>query len=143
MTLSLPLAIHWANNQYDILLNDWKGKATGITKAGAQYFSRDGIHYTLMSKEPVFTKTVLYDDKTSETFSRRERPFVLTNEKQEVIALFTACLPTNGPARIVVQRDFTGYRTGWLSKKARFHWVLTGSRLQNPIPIPSAPLTTS
>jgi hypothetical protein len=95
--------IWWANNQFNILLNDWKGKATGISKAGAQYFSRDGIHYVLMSKEPVFTKTVLYDDGSSESFSRRERPFVLTSEKQEVIALFTACLPPSGPARIVVQ----------------------------------------
>lgn len=93
----------WANGQYNVLLNDWKGKATGIGKAGAQYFSKDGIHYTLMSREPVFTKTVAYDDGTSETFSRRERSFVFTNEKDEVIALFTACLPPDGPARIVVQ----------------------------------------
>ncbi len=95
--------IWWANNQYNILLNDWKGKATGIGKAGAQYYSKDGVHYELMSHEPVFTKTVLYDDKTSETFSRRERPFVYANEKGEVIALFTACLPKEGPARVVVQ----------------------------------------
>jgi hypothetical protein len=95
--------IWWANNQYNILLNDWKGKATGINKAGAQYFSKDGTHYVLMSKEPVFTKTVVYDDQSSETFSRRERPFVFTNDKQEVIALFTACLPVDGPARIVAQ----------------------------------------
>lgn len=95
--------IWWANHQYNVLLNDWKGKATGISKAGAQYFSKDGLHYTLMSKEPVFTKTVPYDDGTSETFSRRERPFVYTNEKGEAIALFTACLPQDGPARVVVQ----------------------------------------
>lgn len=95
--------IWWANNQYNVLLNDWKGKATGIVKAGAQYFSKDGLHYQLMSREPVFTKTVVYDDKTSETFSRRERPFVYVNDRNEVIALFTACLPANGPARVVVQ----------------------------------------
>jgi hypothetical protein len=95
--------IWWANNQFNILVNDWKGKATGITKAGAQYFSKAGIHYVLMTPEPVFTKTVVYDDKTSETFSRRERPFVYSNEKGEVIALFTACLPMEGPARVVVQ----------------------------------------
>jgi hypothetical protein len=95
--------IWWANNQYNILLNDWKGKATGIQKGGAQYFSKDGVHYTLMSKEPVFTKTVPYDDGTSETFSRRERPFVYTNEKGEVIALFTACMPKDEHARVVVQ----------------------------------------
>lgn len=95
--------IWWAHGQYNILLNDWKGKATGKTKAGAQYFSKDGVHYQLMSPEPVFTKTVSYDDGTSETFNRRERPFVYVNEKEEVIALFTACLPHQGPSRVVIQ----------------------------------------
>jgi len=95
--------IWWANNQYNILLNDWKGKATGVSKNGAQYYSKDGLQFHLMTKEPVFTKTVPYDDGTSETFSRRERPFIYTNEKGEVIALFTACLPKDGPARVVVQ----------------------------------------
>ena len=56
-----------------------------------------------MSKEPVFTKTVAFDDGSTETFSRRERPFIYTNEKGEVLALFTACLPKEGPARIVAQ----------------------------------------
>ena len=46
---------------------------------------------------------VVFDDKTSETFSRRERPFVYVNEKNEVVALFTACLPKSGPSRVVVQ----------------------------------------
>lgn len=95
--------IWWANNQYNLLLNDWKGKATGLGKGGAQYFSKDGVHYQFMTREPVFTKTVPYDDGTSETFSRRERPFVYTNEKGEVIALFTACMPKNEQARIIVQ----------------------------------------
>ena len=95
--------IWWANNQYNVVLNDWKGHATGIFKAGAQYFSRDGVHFTLVSHEPVFTKTVPYDDGTSETFARRERPFVYVNEKGVALALFTACMPTNEQARVVVQ----------------------------------------
>jgi len=95
--------IWWANDQYNVLLNDWKGKATGTTKAGAQYFSKDGVRYELMSSEPVFGKTVTFDDGSTETFSRRERPFVYVNERHEVIALFTACLPKDGPARVVVQ----------------------------------------
>jgi hypothetical protein len=95
--------IWWANGQYNVVLNDWKGKATGSGKAGAQYFSKDGIHYELASREPVFTKTVVYDDKTTETFKRRERPFVYVDEKGEVLALFTACLPETGPSRVVVQ----------------------------------------
>ena len=95
--------IWWANDQYNVLLNDWKGKATGIVKGGAQYFSKDGVHYQFMTRTPVFTKTIPFDDHTTETFKRRERPFVYVNEKNEVIALFTACLPADGPARVVVQ----------------------------------------
>lgn len=95
--------IWWANNQYNILCNDWKAKATGVSKSGAQYFSKDGISYTLMSKESVFTKNVEFEDHTSETFNRRERPFLYVNDKNEVIAFFTTCLPKNGPARIIVQ----------------------------------------
>lgn len=95
--------IWWAHDQYNILLNDWKGKATGIVKAGAQYFSKDGVHYQLMSPEPVFTKKVVYDDGTTETFSRRERPFIYTNEKGEALALFTACLVNEHESRVVVQ----------------------------------------
>jgi hypothetical protein len=95
--------IWWAHDQYNILLNDWKGKATGTGKDGAQFFSKDGIHYQLMSHEPVFTKTVTYDDGTKETFSRRERPFIYTNEKGEALALFTACLVNEHESRVVVQ----------------------------------------
>ena len=94
--------IWWAHDQFNILVNDWKGKATGTTKAGAQYFSKDGVRFQLMTSEPVFTKTVTYDDGTSETFSRRERPFVFVNEQEEVTALFTACLEKDG-ARIIAQ----------------------------------------
>ncbi|HXT12935.1 MAG TPA: glycoside hydrolase family protein [Candidatus Angelobacter sp.] len=95
--------IWWAHDQYNILLNDWKGKATGTNKDGAQYFSKDGIHYQLISHEPVFTKKVVYDDGTSETFARRERPFIYVNEKGEALALFTACLVNEHESRVVVQ----------------------------------------
>lgn len=95
--------IWWANNQYNIVLNDWKGHATGTFKNGAQYFSKDGVHYTLVSHNPVFTKTVNYDDGTTEKFARRERPFVYVDDKGVALALFTACMPTNEQARIVVQ----------------------------------------
>jgi hypothetical protein len=95
--------IWWANNQYNIVVNDWKAKATGIEKAGAQYFSKDGTHFLLMSHTAVFTKTVPFDDGSSETFARRERPFVYANDNGEILALFTACLPAEGPSRIVVQ----------------------------------------
>jgi hypothetical protein len=95
--------IWWADNRYNVLVTDIGGRATGIGKAGVEYFSTDGLHYQRSGKEIVFGKTVNFDDGTSETFARRERPFVYVNDRNEVIALFTACLPRNGPSRVVVQ----------------------------------------
>jgi hypothetical protein len=95
--------IWWAGDQYNIVLNDWKGHATGVNKQGAQYRSKDGVNYELVTKDPIFTKSVIYDDGSTDTFSRRERPFVYVNEKGEAVALFTACLPSTGPSRVVAQ----------------------------------------
>jgi hypothetical protein len=87
--------VWWASGQYNVILNDFNGDLTGTKKAGAQYYSQDGIHYYPVTKEPVFTKTVSYDDGSSRTFRRRERPFVYADEKGKVTALFTACLIHN------------------------------------------------
>jgi predicted GH43/DUF377 family glycosyl hydrolase len=84
--------IWWTEGQYNVILNDFNGDATGVKKAGVQYYSKDGLHFKLVSKEPVFTKTVNYDDGSSFTFRRRERPFVFADQKGKVLALFTACL---------------------------------------------------
>jgi hypothetical protein len=92
-----------AHDQINILVNDWKGHATGMSKGGAQYFSKDGVHYELMSSTPMFTKTVPYTDGTSETFMRRERPFIYVNEKNEAVALFSACLRDEHTAVVVAQ----------------------------------------
>lgn len=84
--------IWWASGQYNVILSDFRGDATGVNKNGAQYFSTDGVHYHLVSSEPVYTKTVAYDDSSSTTFRRRERPFVYVTEKGAVTAFFTSCL---------------------------------------------------
>lgn len=95
--------IWWASNQYNVILSDFGGAATGVSKDGAQYYSKDGIHYHLVSKEPVYTKEVSYDDGTSYTFRRRERPFVYVNDKGQVTAFFTACLTDKDKSWIEVQ----------------------------------------
>ncbi len=94
--------IWWASNQYNVLLSDFNGKLTGISKSGAQYYSKDGITYKAVSKEPVYDKMVTYDDGTTQIFKRRERPFVYPNEKGEITALFTACLTPEEQSWIVV-----------------------------------------
>jgi hypothetical protein len=43
------------------------------------------MHYHLVSHEPVFTKTVPYDDDTSETFGWRKQPFVYVNYDEFLI----------------------------------------------------------
>jgi hypothetical protein len=87
--------IWWASGQYNVILNDFNGDLTGTKKNGAQYYSTDGVHYYPAMKEPIFTKTVSYDDGSSRTFRRRERPFVYADEKGRVTAFFTACLVQN------------------------------------------------
>ena len=81
-----------AKNQYNVILSDFRGDATGTGKNGAQYAAKDGINYTLVSKESVYTKTITYDDGSELTFRRRERPFVFVNDKEQVTAFFTSCL---------------------------------------------------
>jgi hypothetical protein len=88
--------IWWASNQYNVILSDFRGDVTGTNKNGAQYYSNDGIHYNLVSKDAVYTKTVIYDDGTSTTFRRRERPFVYADDKGKITAFFTACLTQEG-----------------------------------------------
>jgi hypothetical protein len=92
-----------AGGFYNVICSDFRGDVTGKNKNGVEYYSVDGIHYKPLSAEPVYTKTLLYDDHTTETFKRRERPFVYINGKGQAAALFTACLPEDGPARIIVQ----------------------------------------
>lgn len=95
--------IWWASGQYNVILSDFGGEATGVKKNGAQYYSTDGIQYNLVSNESVYTKTVRYDDGTEFTFRRRERPFVYANEQGEITAFFTACLTDKEQSWIEVQ----------------------------------------
>lgn len=92
-----------ASGQYNVIVSDFRGDATGVNKNGAQYYSVDGIDYQLVSNEPVYTKTVTYDDGTAQTFRRRERPFVFVNEKGKVTAFFTSCLTKKEQSWIEVQ----------------------------------------
>jgi hypothetical protein len=92
-----------ASDQYNVILSDFRGDATGVNKNGAQYYSVDGIDYKLVSSEPIYTKTVTYDDGAARTFRRRERPFVFVDKKGKVTAFFTSCLTEKEQSWIEVQ----------------------------------------
>jgi hypothetical protein len=93
--------IWWANNQYNVICTDFGGLATGINKAGVQYYSKDGIRWQLLTKDPINTKNVKYDDGSEENFKRVERPFVYVNEKGEVLAYFLGCMTPDDKGVIV------------------------------------------
>jgi len=103
--------IWWANNQYNVICTDFGGHATGTSKAGVQYFSKDGINYQLVSKEPLNSKIIVYDDGTSETFNRVERPFVFVDENGFVQAYFLAC-KTNDDKGVIVVHPVDNYYPG-------------------------------
>jgi hypothetical protein len=109
--------IWWANNQYNVILTDFAGKATGKNKVGLQYYSKDGIDYKLLTKDPINTNVIQYDDGTSEKFKRVERPFVYVNEKGEVEAFFLACMRPNDTGVIVVHPVRKYYPGKSVSKK--------------------------
>lgn len=103
--------IWWANNQYNVICTDFGGQATGKNKALIQYYSTDGINYQLVSKEPLNERQIRFDDGSSETFKRVERPFVYTDEKGRVQAYFLACLTSDGKG-VIVAHPVDGYYPG-------------------------------
>lgn len=111
--------IWWANNQYNVICTDFGGKATGQSKVGVQYYSKDGISYHLLTKEPINTRVISYDDGTTETFKRVERPFVYVNEKGEAEAYFLGCM-TPDDKGVIVAHPVDNYVPGKsVSKKKK------------------------
>lgn len=94
--------IWWANNQYNVICTDFGGYATGKSKTGVQYYSKDGIRYELLTNEPLNTSKIPFDDGTVFPFKRVERPFVYVDEKGNVTAYFLACMTAEDKGVIVV-----------------------------------------
>ena len=67
--------------------------------------SKDGVDYQLVSSEPIWSRVEGISFVNGETIAlnRLERPQVFLNEKNEVLALLAAALPTSGPSFIVLR----------------------------------------
>ncbi|HKJ77982.1 MAG TPA: glycoside hydrolase family protein [Prolixibacteraceae bacterium] len=96
---------------YNVVCNDWEGKATGISKSMIQYVSNDGIDYKLVSTEPIWSHQEGVPLKNGGTIrlSRLERPQVFLNENNEVIAMLAAALPESGNPSFIVIRPVDRY----------------------------------
>jgi hypothetical protein len=94
-----------AQGLYNVICNDWEGKASGINKAILHYVSKDGIEYQLVSSDPIWSHIDGIPFESGETIglNRLERPQVFLNENNQVIALLVAALPKSGPSFIVIR----------------------------------------
>lgn len=84
--------VWWANNQYNVICTDWMGKITGIQKSVVFYTSKDGIHYELNSKTPIWSQNepIPMADGTERKVYKVERPQVYVNEQGELEALLVS-----------------------------------------------------
>jgi len=87
-----------ANGLYHLLVTDWEGHASGVNKGIVHYVSEDGNEYKLVSREPVISdqEAIKFLDGSTKKFRRMERPEIVLNENNEVVALITAVLPAHG-----------------------------------------------
>ena len=85
-------SLWWANDRFNIVCTDWKGKLTGIRKAVICYTSKDGVEFELFSKTPVWSQAdpIPFEDGSEMKVKRVERPQVFVNGKGEVVALLAA-----------------------------------------------------
>ena len=81
----------WANNQFNVVPTDYRGRATGSNKALIEYVSRDGVSFLNRNYE---ADNVIEDRRDGIQFSdgssvktKIERPEVFLNAYNEVIAL--------------------------------------------------------
>ncbi|WP_026905063.1 glycoside hydrolase family protein [Pedobacter glucosidilyticus] len=109
--------IWWANNQYNVICTDFAGVATGRNKVGVQYYSKDGINYQLLTKEPISTNEITYDDGSKEKFKRVERPFAYV-ENGVVKAYFLGCM-TPDDKGVIVAHPVDDYVPGKSSSKKK------------------------
>lgn len=84
-------------NGYEMLAEDADGAYTGIKKAGARFFSSDGINWTPFENTLAYDFNVEYDDGTKLVLQRRERPMILFDNGR--IYLFTSA-KINGETKL-------------------------------------------
>ena len=98
-------ATWWANNRYNLLCTDWRGKITGINKAVVYYTSNDGVHYQLVSDVPVWSQNDAIPVAGGEGLrvNRVERPEVYLDAAGKVEAMLAAVQPAKAKAYIVIR----------------------------------------
>lgn len=100
-----------ANNQYNVICTDWMGKITGIQKSVVFYTSKDGIHYELYSKIPVWSQRepIPMADGGERIVYKVERPQVYVNDSGELEALLVSVAREPGKHDYIVIRPVDSF----------------------------------
>ena len=74
-------------DRYELVAKDLSGKITGEFHAGVHALSANGLDWTLADPPRAWTRTIAWDDGTTQTLGSLERPFVLVEEGEPVCLL--------------------------------------------------------
>jgi hypothetical protein len=82
---------------YEMIVKDMSGRISGEKYAGIHAWSSDGLDWKIARKPKSWTRTIRFDDGTTETFGHVERPFLLFDDTGRPAWLFTAVGDGPGP----------------------------------------------
>jgi len=100
--------IWWNGSCYEMIAKDMTGEVCGEAQAAIHAFSRDAVSWTLASKPKAYSRTVRWEDGTSSTLPKLERPQLLFNcgapshlfvatlemsESGEILDSYNLCIP--------------------------------------------------
>lgn len=72
--------IWWAGDHYEMLSKCMEGRVCSQPKAGLLFRSDDGLNWSLVSRDPAYTRDLSWSDGTSSQQSFLERPQVLLQD---------------------------------------------------------------
>jgi hypothetical protein len=79
---------------YEMIAKDMSGKLVGEKHAGVRVISNDGVRWELAKQPKAWSRTIRWDDGTTQTMGQLERPFLLMENGRPAF-LFAAT--GNGP----------------------------------------------
>ena len=93
----------WDGEKYNVILVDWRARASGIHQAGLHYTSTYGADFKLVSRQPLFLPHSIPLDKWQEMqLIRRERPQIVLDADNQPIALCTAWREEGGESGVAI-----------------------------------------
>jgi hypothetical protein len=85
-----PFVWQTPDGGYQMIAKDMSGKLVGEKHAGIHALSTDGVHWELAPQPKAWSRTLRFDDGSTQTMGQLERPFLLLDETGVPQFLFAA-----------------------------------------------------